>query len=64
MKIHPFLDGNGRCARIVLNYQLLKNNFDPVILDYNKKDKYFACLEEFKVNKNILPFMDFIDIKG
>jgi len=64
MKIHPFLDGNGRCARIVLNYQLLKNNFSPIILDYSKKDEYFTCLEEFKVNKNILPFIDFIKIKG
>ena len=64
MKIHPFLDGNGRCARIVLNYELLKNNFNPIILDYSKKAEYFACLEEFKVNKNINPFIDFINIKG
>lgn len=64
MKIHPFLDGNGRCARIVLNYQLLKNNLNPIILDYSKKDEYFTCLEEFKVNKNILPFINFIKIKG
>ena len=64
MKIHPFLDGNGRCARIVLNYQLLKNNLNPIILDYSKKDDYFTCLEEFKVNKNILPFINFIKIKG
>ena len=64
VKIHPFLDGNGRCARIVLNYELLKNNFNPFILCYSKKDEYFNCLEEFKVNKNILPFINFIKIKG
>ncbi|MDD3171038.1 MAG: Fic family protein [Bacilli bacterium] len=60
MKIHPFLDGNGRCARIVLNYELLKNGFNPFVLKYSKKDEYFQCLEEFKVNKNILPFIEFI----
>lgn len=64
MKIHPFLDGNGRCARIVLNYELLKNNFNPIVLDYSKKEEYFTCLEEFKVNKNIRPFINFINIKG
>ncbi|MDD3107379.1 MAG: Fic family protein [Bacilli bacterium] len=63
MKIHPFLDGNGRCARIVLNYELLKNNFNPIVLDYSKKEEYFTCLEEFKVNKNIRPFINFINIK-
>lgn len=60
MKVHPFLDGNGRCARIVLNYELLKNGFDPIVLDYTKKDEYFNCLEDFKVNKNINSFIEFI----
>lgn len=60
MKVHPFLDGNGRCARIVLNYELLKNGFDPIVLEYTKKDEYFNCLEDFKVNKNINPFIEFI----
>ena len=60
MKIHPFLDGNGRCARIVLNYFLLKNGFNPVVIDQNDRNHYFDLLEEFKVNKNIEPLTDYI----
>lgn len=60
MKIHPFLDGNGRLARIVLNYMLLKNNLKPIIINYSDKERYFDLLEEFKVNKNINPFIEFI----
>lgn len=59
-KIHPFLDGNGRCARLVLNYYLLKNKLLPIIIPYKNKYDYFNLLEEFKVNKNIVPFMDYI----
>lgn len=60
MKIHPFLDGNGRLARIVLNYMLLKNGLKPIIINYSNKERYFELLEEFKVNKNIDPFINFI----
>ena len=60
MKVHPFLDGNGRLARIVLNCMLLHYSLKPIIIQYNEKDHYFDMLEDFKVNKNINPFIEFI----
>lgn len=60
MKIHPFLDGNGRLARIVLNYMLLKNGLKPITINYYNKEQYFDMLEDFKVNKNIDPFINFL----
>ena len=59
-KIHPFLDGNGRLARLVLLYELLLNGFKPVIIKIEQKEEYFNMLEEFKVNKNINPFIEFL----
>lgn len=56
-KIHPFLDGNGRLARLVLNYILLINELSPVIFKSDTSTEYFRCLEEFKVNKDIEPFL-------
>lgn len=56
-KIHPFLDGNGRLARLVLNYILLINQLSPVIFQSSTNAEYFRCLEEFKVNKDIEPFL-------
>ena len=58
-KIHPFLDGNGRCARLVLNYFLLINNYSPIVIYLEESDEYFDTLEEFKVNKDIKPFVNF-----
>lgn len=60
-KIHPFLDGNGRLARLVLNYELMKYGFMPIIITSDQKDKYFSTLEAFKVEKDIKPFMDFLE---
>jgi Fic family protein len=59
-KIHPFLDGNGRCARLVLNYMLMKHRLAPVVVPYEEKGRYFSTLETFKVNKDIVPFIEYI----
>lgn len=63
MKIHPFLDGNGRLARIVLNFELVRNGLKPVIISFKEREEYFNLLEEFKVNKNINPFIDYLKEK-
>jgi Fic family protein len=59
-KIHPFLDGNGRCARLVLNYMLMKNKLLPIVIPYDDRRRYFDALENFKVNKDIVPFVEYI----
>lgn len=59
-KIHPFLDGNGRLARLVMNYYLLKAGYLAVSIPKKDREFYFAAMEEFKINKNMKPFVDFI----
>ena len=59
-KVHPFLDGNGRCARLILNYELMKNGLAPVYILPDERNKYYDCLEEFKVNKDSQPFKEFL----
>ncbi len=59
-KIHPFLDANGRLARLVMNYYLMKENYLPISMSSDMKDEYIKVLEIFKVEKDIKPFVDFV----
>ena len=49
-KIHPFEDGNGRTGRLLLTYELLKNNLPTVVISKEDRVKYF----EFLRNNDIL----------
>ena len=44
-KIHPFEDGNGRTGRLLLNYELLKNNIAPIVITKENRVKYFEFLK-------------------
>lgn len=44
-KIHPFEDGNGRTGRLLINYELLKNNISPIVITKENRVKYFELLK-------------------
>lgn len=43
-RIHPFEDGNGRTGRLLINYELLKHNLQPVVIAKEDRIKYFEIL--------------------
>ena len=43
--VHPFVDGNGRTARLVMNLLLLRAGFPPLRIQPESRQFYFAALE-------------------
>ena len=43
LRIHPFEDGNGRTSRLLLNFNLLRQGYAPVLIPVDKREEYFAA---------------------
>ncbi len=59
IRIHPFDDGNGRTARILMNFILMKFGYPPVIIKTEDKANYFAALQLADAG-NIQAFINYI----
>ncbi|KAL3117359.1 hypothetical protein niasHT_004155 [Heterodera trifolii] len=60
--IHPFYNGNGRTARLLMNFVvLMRRGFQPIILPEKKRNEYYECLvAASSKEKNMRPFITFV----
>ncbi|HWS29568.1 MAG TPA: Fic family protein, partial [Clostridia bacterium] len=45
--VHPFIDGNGRTGRLILNFELMKNGYPPINVKFTDQKRYYACFESY-----------------
>lgn len=59
IRIHPFDDGNGRVARILMNFILMQFGYPPVIIKTEDKENYYAVLRLADADQ-LEPFIEYI----
>lgn len=59
IRIHPFDDGNGRVARILMNFILMQFGYPPVIIKTEDKENYYAVLRLADVGE-LEPFIEYV----
>jgi Fic family protein len=59
VKIHPFEDGNGRGARLLMNWIFLKQGYSPAVIKFEEKNKYFSSLKKADAME-INPFIELV----
>lgn len=52
VSIHPFVDGNGRTARLIMNLILFHFGFSPAIIKVTQRSQYLDSIEEWQQNQN------------
>jgi len=58
--IHPFTDGNGRTARLLMNMILMMKGYPPAIIRTRDRLKYIDSLETAQLGGSIEPYLDLI----
>lgn len=58
--IHPFMDGNGRLGRFIMNAMLASGGYPWTIIEMKNRSRYFEALEKVSIDNDIQPFTLFV----
>ena len=58
--IHPYIDGNGRMGRFLMNVMLASGGYPWTVIPLETRNDYMATLEEASIRRNIEPFSRFL----
>lgn len=60
VKIHPFIDGNGRTARLLMNFEIIKNGYPPIIIKNEIRLQYYELLDKAHTTGDYTDFIKLV----
>jgi len=60
VKIHPFIDGNGRTSRLIMNLDLMNHGYNPIIIKKENRLEYYEVLDKAHTTKDYTDFIKLV----
>ena len=60
VKIHPFIDGNGRTSKLLMNLDLMNHGYNPIIIKKEDRLKYYEALDKAHTTRDYTDFVKLI----
>lgn len=60
VKIHPFVDGNGRTSRLLMNLDLMSSGYVPLIIKKESRLKYYEALDKAHTTNDYTDFIKLV----
>ena len=60
VKIHPFIDGNGRTSRLIMNLDLMNHGYNPVIIKKENRLEYYEVLDKAHITGEYTDFIKLV----
>ena len=58
--IHPFIDGNGRTGRLLMNLDLIRNGYPPINVKFTDRKRYYDAFDAYYKEDDAIPMIELI----